>query len=399
MGTQFAGRLNAVSPSVTLAMNARAGELRARGIDVFNFGVGEPDFAPPAHVLEAARAAVALPETSKYGPVSGILSLRQAIATSVSQKRGVPTDVKQVVVSAGAKHALYNLSVALFEAGNEVIVIAPYWVSYTEQIKMAGATPVVVRTAEKNGWRVDPADLERAITPATKAILLNAPSNPSGVVYSNAELERILEVAARKDLWVISDEIYGDLVYDGRPFTSAYAVGTRLGAKMILVDGVSKAYAMTGWRIGWTVCDPALAKACDMVQGQSTSNVAIASQFAALAALTGPQNEIASMRAAFEKRRGVMVAGLNTVSGLRCSTPDGAFYTFVNCEGLYGRPFRNKTIETDDDAALFLLEEAHVVTVPGGPFGVPGYLRFSYATSEERIRTGIEMLHAVLGKR
>jgi aspartate aminotransferase len=388
VSTKLAKRLDAVQPSVTLAMNAKAAELRATGVDVFAFGVGEPDFEPPSHVLEAAKKAIDK-GVSKYTAVTGIAPLKQAICERTARTRGFTPTPDMVTVSVGAKHALFNLAVALYEPGDEVILPAPCWVSYPEQVRMMGATPVLVPTDEASGWRMDPAQLAAAITPRTKAVILCTPSNPTGAAYSESELRGLLEVLEKHDAWLVVDEIYSDLLYDGLAHASATKLAPSLLPRIIIIDGVSKSYAMTGWRIGWSIAPKHVSKALDTVQGQSTTNATAVAQFAALAALTGPQDEVVKMRVAFEKRRGAMIEALNSVPGIRCRKPEGAFYAFADCRGLYGVEYNGKPIANDEDIAFFFLEKAHVASVPGGAFGAPGYVRFSYATSEERIRAGI----------
>jgi aspartate aminotransferase len=391
MPRSLAQRLNAVAPSVTLAMNAKAAELRATGADVFAFGVGEPDFEPPAHVLEAARKAVekGAKTVSKYTAVSGVVPLKQAICDAMTRTRGFTPKPEQVVVTVGAKHALFNIALALFEPGDQVVIPAPCWVSYPEQVRIAGAEPVLPAAREEDGWRIQPDALARAINPKTKAVLLCSPSNPTGAAYSKTELLALVDVLRKTDAWIITDEIYGELVYDGFEHVSIAKLAPDLADRIVVVDGVSKTYAMTGWRIGWAIAPKPLAKAIDVIQGQSTTNATAIAQEAALAALTGPQEEITKMRAAFEKRRRVMVDGLNALPGVRCRMPEGAFYAFADCRSFYGLEYQGRPIASDDDIAFWLLEKAHVAAVPGGAFGAPGFLRFSYATSEERITNGL----------
>lgn len=387
----FARRLDVVQPSVTLAMNARAAELRTKGVDVFAFGVGEPDFEPPALVLDAARNALApgAPGVSKYTAVTGIPALKQAICARTAAVRGWTPKPSQVTVAIGAKHALFNIALALYEPGDEVVIPAPYWVSYPEQVKICGAEPVIVPTTEEDGFKMKPEAFAKALTPKTKAVILCTPSNPTGSAYTEAELRAIVEVWKKSNAWLVVDEIYADLVYDGFKHVSAATLAGDAQDRVIVVDGVSKTYAMTGWRIGWSIAPEKLAKALDTVQGQSTTNATAIAQHAAVAALTGPQETVESMRAAFEKRRRVMVEGLRSIPGVTCRMPEGAFYAFADCRSLYGIPYKGKPIATDEDVAFFLLDEAHVAAVPGGAFGAPGYVRFSYATSEERIQNGI----------
>ena len=403
MPNSLARRLDAVQPSVTLAMNARAAELRTKGLDVYAFGVGEPDFEPPPFVFDAARAAMEPGKgtVSKYTAVTGIAPLKQAICARTAEVRGWSPKPSQVTVSVGAKHALFNLALALYEPGDEVVIPAPYWVSYPEQVKLAGATPVIVDTTEEAGFKMSPQAFEKALSPRTKAIILCTPSNPTGSAYSGDELAALLEVWKKSDAWLIVDEIYADLVYDGFKHVSAAKLLSGSGSpldRLVVVDGVSKTYAMTGWRIGWSIAPERLAKALDTIQGQSTTNASAIAQHAAIAALSGPQGEVEKMRAAFEKRRNAMVEALRSLPGVKCRMPEGAFYAFADCRGLYGLPYKGKPIASDEDLAFFFLDEAHVASVPGGPFGAPGYMRFSYATNEERIKGGIAAIHAAIDR-
>ena len=396
MSRQLAHRLSVVAPSVTLEMSARANALRASGIDVFAFGVGEPDYEPPQHVLDAAKAAIDDGRASKYTAVTGIAPLKAAICAATAHQRGYTPTPDQITVSVGAKHALFNLALALYEPGDEVVIPAPYWVSYPEQVRMMGATPVIAPTLESEGWRLRPEELAKALTAKTKAVILCTPSNPTGAGYNEAQLRGLLDVLRAHDCWIIVDEIYSQLVYDDFVQVSAAKVAPDLLHRMVIVDGVSKSYAMTGWRIGWAIAPKALARALDVVQGQSTTNATAIAQHAALAALTGPQDEIAKMTAVFQKRRDAMVSRLNAIPGVRCRLPEGAFYAFADCRGLYGISWKSKSITSDADVAFFLLEAAHVASVPGTPFGAPGYVRFSYATSEERIALGLASIRAAV---
>jgi aspartate aminotransferase len=389
--------LNSVAPSVTLAMNARALDLKSRGVDVFAFGVGEPDFEPPDHVREAAKRAIDA-GASKYTAVTGIPPLKEAICEATERMRGWRPRPENVCVSVGAKHALFNLALALYEPGDEVVIPKPYWVSYPEQVRIVGATPVLVDTREDDGWKLSPEKLERALTPRTKAVILCTPSNPTGAAYTESETVGLVEVLRKHDCWLIVDEIYAELVYDGFRFTSAAKIAPDLRDRMVVVDGVSKTFAMTGWRIGWVLAPAPLVKALDVVQGQSTTNAAAVSQHAAVAALRGPMDDFGKIRAMFQKRRDAMIGGLNSIPGIRCRKPEGAFYAFADCRGLFGLDWKGKELTTDEDVAFWLLDQAHVAAVPGGPFGAPGYVRFSYAASEQRIAAGIaSMLRAVEG--
>ena len=378
-------------------MNTRALEMKSRGFDVFAFGVGEPDFEPPEHVREAAKRAIDA-GCSKYTAVTGIPALKEAICEATERMRGWRPKNENVCVSVGAKHALFNVALALYEPGDEVVIPKPYWVSYPEQVRIVGATPVLVDTREEDGWKLSPAQLEHALSPRTKAIILCSPSNPTGIAYSKEETEALLDVVRKHDCWLIVDEIYGELVYDGLEFVSAAKLAPDLRDRLIVIDGVSKTFAMTGWRIGWALAPAPLIKALDVVQGQSTTNPTAVAQHAAIAALKGPADDFVRIRAEFQKRRDVMVAGLNSIPGVRCRTPEGAFYAFADCHGLRGLDWNGKSVETDEDIAFWLLDKAHVAAVPGGGFGAPGYLRFSYAASEERISAGIAAIRSVVAE-
>ena len=395
MPRSLAKRLSVVAPSVTLAMNARAQELRARGVDVFAFGVGEPDFEPPLHVKEAAKRVIDS-GASKYTAVTGIPTLKQAICDATTRRRGWTPTPNQVCVSVGAKHALFNLAVTLYDPGDEVVIPAPYWVSYPEQVRIVGAVPVIVETREEDGWRMSPEQLAKAMTPRTKAVVLCTPSNPTGTAYDAAQMRALLDVIRKNDAWLIIDEIYAELVYDGFVHVSAAKLAPDLLDRIIIVDGVSKTYAMTGWRIGWSIAPPHVTAMLDMVQGQSTTNATAVAQHAALAALEGSLDGLLAMRTTFQKRRDVMVAGLNAIDGVTCRKPEGAFYAFADCRGLYGIPWRGRVLANDEDVAYWLLERAHVAAVPGGAFGAPGYVRFSYAVSEERIVAGLAAMQAAV---
>jgi aspartate aminotransferase len=378
-------------------MNTRALELKAKGVDVYAFGVGEPDFEPPAHVLEAAKKAIDA-GASKYTAVSGMPALKKAICEATLRMRGVSVAPEEVCVSVGAKHALFNVALALYEPGDEVLIPAPYWVSYPEQVRIVGADPVVVETSEENGWRMTPDALSRALTPRTKAVILCTPSNPTGSAYREDELRALLDVLRPHDCWLVCDEIYGEIVYDDFKHVSPAKIAPDLRDRMVLIDGVSKSFAMTGWRVGWSLAPKHVTKAIETVQGQSTTNATAVAQHAAVAALNGPLDALQSMRTAFQRRRDVMVAGLNSIPGVRCRKPEGAFYAFADCRGLYGISWNGKPLASDEDLAFWLLDQAHVAVVPGGAFGAPGYLRFSYAVSEERINGAVEAIRSAVAR-
>jgi aspartate aminotransferase len=395
MAHKLADRVSTIAPSATLAIAARAANLRAQGHKVFPFGVGEPDFATPAHIRAAAAAAVERGATH-YTPVAGTPELKAAICAATERDRGYRPDPDQVVVGCGAKDVLFNIALALYEPGDEVVVPAPYWVSYPEQVRIAGATPVILPTLEDDGFRVQPDALARALTPRTKAVILCSPSNPTGAAYSAAHLVALVDVLLHHDCFIITDEIYAELVYDGFRHTSlATLAGEKaadLADRVIVVDGVSKTYAMTGWRVGWCIAAPRVAAAIEIVQGQSITHTAAVSQAAAVAALNGPRDEVNAMRKAFASRRTRMVEGLRGTKGIRCRMPEGAFYAFADVRGLYGLEHAGHRVSSDEEVAGFLLDRAHVAAVPGTPFGAPGYLRFSYACSEGDIDGGIQAM-------
>jgi aspartate aminotransferase len=376
-------------------MNSRALELKARGIDVFAFGVGEPDFEPPQAVRDAAKRAID-EGCSKYTAVTGIPALKEAICNATEAGRGWRPKPENVCVSVGAKHVLFNLALALYEAGDEVVIPKPFWVSYPEQVRLAGAAPVLVDTREEDGWKLSPDRLDAALSPRTKAVILCSPSNPTGIAYTETETRALVDVVRRHDCWLIVDEIYAELVYDGFRFVSAAKIAPDLRDRIVVVDGVSKTFAMTGWRIGWALAPAPLVKALDTVQGQSTTNATAVAQHAAVAALRSPIADFAPVRADFQKRRDAMVVGLGSIPGVRCRKPEGAFYAFADCRGLYGLEWNGKALATDEDIAFWLLDRAHVAAVPGGPFGAPGYVRFSYAASESRIAAGIAAIRGAV---
>jgi aspartate aminotransferase len=377
-------------------MNARVLEMRAKGVDVFAFGVGEPDFDPPKHVLDAAKKAID-EGCSKYTAVTGIPALKQAICEATARMRGWQPRPENVCVSVGAKHALFNLAVALYEPGDEVVIPKPYWVTYPEQVRMMGATPVLVDTREEEeGWKLSAERLEKALSPRTKAVVLCTPSNPTGTAYTEDETRALVDVLRKHDCWLIVDEIYAELVYEGFKFVSAAKIAPDLLDRIIVVDGVAKTYAMTGWRIGWSLAPAALTKALDVVQGQSTSNATAVAQHAAVAALRGSMSDFERARAMFQKRRDLMVSGLESIPGIRCRKPEGAFYAFADVRGLLGLEHNGKSIDTDEDVVMWLLDQAHVAAVPGSGFGAPGYVRFSYAVSDERITAGIAAMRKVI---
>ncbi len=393
-----AQRLSAVKPSATVAVAQRARELKAQGIDVLSFSVGEPDFNTPVHICEAAKAAVDAGAT-RYTESRGLLELRKAICEASAKRRaGVTYQPSEVVVSVGAKHTLFNLALALYDEGDEILIPAPYWVSYPEQVLLVGAKPVIVPTSEEEGFRMTPEALRAAITPKTKALILCSPSNPTGAAYTAQQLRALADVAAEHQFWIIVDEIYGELVYGGFDQKSIIEVAPEMKDRIIIVDGVSKTFAMTGWRIGWMLAPDYVAKACDKIQGQATTNPTAIAQFAAIAALRGPWAPMEEMRQAFEARRSLIVDGLNAIDGISCRLPEGAFYAFANVQALIGKQDGGKTLENDLDVAGYLLETARCAVVPGSAFGSPGFVRISYAASNETIREGLSRIGDAVAK-
>jgi aspartate aminotransferase len=389
--------MGSIAPSATLAMAAEAAKLAAKGVRVFPFSVGEPDFPTPPHVVDAAKQALDRGAT-RYTAVTGTADLKAAIAEATERDRGWRPTAEQIVVSCGAKHALFNVASALYDEGDEVIVPAPYWVSYPEQVRLFGATPVIAETTEGQGFRLQPDVLEKLLTPRTKALILCTPSNPTGSAYDRASLEALATVLRRTNVWVVVDEIYGDLVYGGFEHVSLAAVAPDLRDRMIVIDGVSKTYAMTGWRVGWSISPAGLASSIGTIQGQSTTNPAAVSQAAAAAALRGPRDSLIEMRSAFERRRDLMVDGLASIEGIRCRRPEGAFYAFADVRGLIGLCVDGKALETDVDVATWFLREAHVASVAGTPFGAPGYVRFSYACADRDIEDGVASIRAAVDR-
>jgi len=394
---KLAARVSRIAPSPTLAMAAKAKAMAAQGVDVIDFSAGEPDFDTPEPVKAAAEDAIRSGFT-KYTPSSGIDELRGAIADKLQAEVGVRYDKSQVLVSCGAKHSLYNLAEALLEAGDEIIIPIPYWVSYSDQALLNDATPVLLATTEEEGYAVHAAALERLITPRTKAIIVNSPCNPTGAAYDRATLEEIASVAIRHDLLVISDEIYEKILYDGAIHVSIASLGSDIAARTVIINGVSKAYAMTGWRIGYAAGPKELITAMANIQSQSTSNPCSIAQKAAVAALRLGDSFTIKMVEEFSRRRTTMVKGLNKISGVSCRMPQGAFYAFPNIKGVLGKQGPSGMLKTPNDVAQYLLNEAQIATVPGEPFGSREHLRLSYATSMTNITRGLERLEQAFAK-
>ena len=387
-----------VQASSTLAVDAKYKEMRAQGIPVVGFGTGEPDFDTPDHIKEAAIQAIRRGET-KYTPAAGILPLRRAISAFLQKELGVDFEWDSIVVTSGAKHCLFVAFYALLNPGDEVILPAPYWVSYAEQIRMNGGTPVIVDTDAASQFKMSAEQLEAAITDRTKVLVLNNPSNPTGMVYSREELQAICDVCAKHDLYIISDEVYYCLCYDGVQFTSVAALGEAVRERTILINAVSKAYAMTGWRCGFMACgDKRIAKIMSNCLSHSTGGIGTMNQYAMLEALTGPQDSVVSQRKAFEERRDYLVSRLEKIPGVSCVKPQGAFYVMMNIEDLIGRKLGGTMIRNADDFSMAFLEKGLVALVSCVGFGAPTYVRWSYATSMENIREGLDRLEKFLAE-
>uniref|UniRef100_A0A7C4AJD2 Aminotransferase n=1 Tax=Thermodesulfovibrio aggregans TaxID=86166 RepID=A0A7C4AJD2_9BACT len=391
----IAERARKVKSSPTLAVDSRAKQLRAKGMDVVNFGVGEPDFDTPEHIKEAAIKAIRDGFT-KYTPVGGIDELKEAIIEKLERDNGLLYSKENIIVSCGAKHSLYNIAQALFGPEDEVIIPAPYWVSYPDQVLLNDAKPVIVDTREEDDFMLRAEALKEKITPKTKAVILNSPSNPTGFIYTEKTLKEIAEIALKNNFYIISDEIYEKLIYDGERHISIASLSEEIKNKTIVVNGLSKSYAMTGWRIGYAAGPADIIKAMTKVQSQSTSNPTSIAQKAAVAALRGPQECVEQMRQEFEKRRNYLIRELNSISGVSCKMPKGAFYAFPTVKDIFGKKADNVQINSSMDLSIYLLEKAMVALVPGSAFGAEGYVRISYATSMENLSKGIERIRNAL---
>jgi aspartate aminotransferase len=392
----LAERARRLQPSATLAITARARALRAQGIDVISFGAGEPDFDTPERVKAAAVRALAAGQT-KYTETAGIPELRAAICAKLKRDNGLDYEPADVVVSVGAKHTLYNICAVLVDRGDEVLVPSPYWVSYTEQVRLCDGTPVPVPTDEARGFQLDVAALRAAVTPRTKLLVLNSPNNPTGAVYPRADLQAVAALAVERGVWVVSDECYEPLSYDGR-VPSIATLGPEIKARTLVVQTCSKAYAMTGWRIGYAAGPREIVRAMTDFQSQCTSNPASVAQWAAVEALSGPQDDVAKMAGEFDRRRRVIVEGLNRIPGIRCGMPQGAFYAFPDVSGLFGRRWRGTALASSADVTACWLEEARVAVVPGADFGSDRHVRLSYACGLETIREGLARIAAACAR-
>ena len=391
----FSVKNMAIAPSPTLSIDAKYKQMLADGIDVVGFGAGEPDFNTPEYIRNAAIEAINDGQT-RYTPAAGTLKLRQAVANKFKNDNKLDYKPTQIVVSNGAKHSLTNAFSAILNPGDEVIIPAPYWVSYPEMVKMADGVPKFVYADEECEFKITAQQLEEAITDKTKAVILNSPSNPTGMVYTEEELRSLAETAVKHDLIIVADEIYEKLVYDGNEHTSIASFSEEIFDHTITINGVSKSYAMTGWRIGFAAANDKIAKIMSNIQSHAASNPNSIAQAATIAALEGPQDAVEAMRQVFAERRNHMVKRINEIDGVSCITPQGAFYVMMNIKELFGKTYCGKIINSSDDFAEVLLENAKVALVPGSGFGAEGYVRWSYATSIENIDKGLDRLEAFL---
>lgn len=393
---QLSNRLNRLAPSATLAMSQKSSEMKAQGIDVINMSVGEPDFNTPDHIKEAAKKAID-ENYSRYSPVPGYPELRKAIVAKLKNENGLEYGINEILVSNGAKQSVCNTVMALCNDGDEVIIPAPYWVSYPQMAKLAGTEPVIVNAGFEQNFKMTPEQLEAAITPKTRMLILCSPSNPTGSVYSQEELDALAKVIlSHEELYVLADEIYEHINYVGKHASIAKVEGMR--ERTIIVNGVSKAYAMTGWRIGYIAAPEWIVKGCNKLQGQYTSGPCSVSQKAAEAAYTMDQTCVETMRQAFQRRRDLIVELAKDIPGLEVNVPEGAFYLFPKCSSFYGKACGDKVINNSTDLAMFLLEEGHVATVGGDAFGDPECFRMSYATSDDNIREAMKRIKETLAK-
>ncbi len=395
MPMKISGILRSLEPSATLAMSAKAKELKASGRKVLDLSVGEPDFPTPWHICEAAFQAMKAGNT-RYTVASGIPELKQAVVADYQRRYGLKYTPDQVVISNGAKHAIHNALTAVLDPGDEVIIPAPYWVSYAELVKLTGARPVIVPTDEQNCFKITPEQLRAAITPRTQLLLLCSPSNPTGATYSREELEKLANIVVEHDLMVLSDEVYDQLVYDGFPYASFPTVQPGLVDRTIVINAVSKTYAMTGWRIGWSISPAPVARAIGDLQSQETSNPCSISQYAALAALQGPQECVGQMRAEFARRRDYVTQRLNAIPQIRCPHITGAFYAFVNISPYLGKTYNGKVITNTEEWCLEFLSQHGVALVMGSAFGAEGYVRLSFAASLETLEEALNRLEEFL---
>jgi aspartate aminotransferase len=389
-------RIGSIAESATLAITSKAKAMRAEGIDVIGFGAGEPDFPTPPHIVQAAEAACRLPRNHKYTPGAGLPELREAVAAKTARDSGYEVTPSQVLITNGGKHAIYNTMATLLDPGDEVLLPAPYWVTYPEAIALAGGVPVFVATDETTGFRATIEQLDAAKTPRTKALLFVSPSNPTGAVYPPEEVAAVGQWAAANDVWVITDEIYEHLVYGDSQFTSLPAAVPEIADRCVVVNGVAKTYAMTGWRVGWMIGPNDVIKAASNLQSHATSNVCNVAQAAAVAAVSGNLDAAHEMRTAFDRRRQTITGLFDTMPGVSLTEPQGAFYAFPSFAGVLGRPLAGRTAATTMELAELVLDEARVAFVPGEAFGAPGYGRFSYALGDDDLLEGMNRLARLL---
>ncbi len=387
-----------MAPSATLAVDAKAKALQAAGEHVIGFGAGEPDFPTPAHIVEAAVAACRDPANHRYTPTGGIPALREAIAIKTARDSGYAVTAQQVLVTNGGKQAIANAFAVLCDPGDEILVLAPFWTTYPEAIALAGGVPVVVASDESTGFRSSVEDLESAVTPRTKALLFVSPSNPTGAVYPPDEIAAIGRWAVDRGLWVLTDEIYEHLVYGGAVHRSMPVLVPELADRCLVANGVAKTYAMTGWRVGWLIGPVDVVTAATNIQSHETSNVSNVAQRAALAAVSGGLDDVAMMRAAFDRRRGTIIRMLNEIEGVVCVEPEGAFYAFPSVKGVLGKSLRGKRPQTSAELAELCINEAKVAVVPGEAFGAPGYFRMSYALGDDDLVEGVSRLAALFAQ-
>ncbi|GGK54853.1 aminotransferase [Planomonospora parontospora subsp. parontospora] len=395
---RISARISAISESATLAVDAKAKAMKAAGRPVIGFGAGEPDFPTPDYIVEAAVEACRTPRFHKYTPAGGLPELKQAVADKTLRDSGYRVGASQVLITNGGKQAVYEAFATLLDPGDEVLVVAPYWTTYPEAIKLAGGVQVDVVTDETTGYLASVERLEAARTDRTKALLFVSPSNPTGAVYSPEQVEAIGRWAAGHDLWVVTDEIYEHLTYGDATFSSIATAVPELGDRVVVLNGVAKTYAMTGWRVGWLIGPEDVVKAAANLQSHATSNVSNVAQAAALAAVTGDLSAVARMREAFDRRRRTMVRMLNEIPGVVCPEPKGAFYAYPSVKGLLGREFGGRRAQTSAELAEIILEEAEVALVPGEAFGTPGYFRLSYALGDEDLAEGVGRVAKFLGE-
>jgi aspartate/methionine/tyrosine aminotransferase len=396
--SRISRRIGSIAESATLAVDAKAKALKAAGRPVIGFGAGEPDFPTPDYIVEAAIAAARDPRFHRYSPASGLPELKAAIAEKTLRDSGYRIEPSQVLVTNGGKQAVYNTFATLLDPGDEVIVPTPFWTTYPEAIRLAGGVPVEVFAGPEQGYLVSIDQLEAALSPRTKVLLFVSPSNPTGAVYSPDQVAEIGKWAAEKGLWVVTDEIYEHLTYDDARFTSIATAAPELGDRVVILNGVAKTYAMTGWRVGWMAGPADVIKAATNLQSHATSNVANVSQMAALAAVSGPLDAVAEMRTAFDRRRKAMVEALNAIDGIECPVPQGAFYAYADVRGILGREIDGARPATSAELAALILEKAEAAVVPGEAFGPSGFVRLSYALGDADLAEGVGRIQELLGR-